>query len=65
MYSTVNNDLNAPTTLPIVGAALSLRASGAHEGPYAARDDYCSYKFTGVPMKSRLPSSTPQWRRMS
>jgi hypothetical protein len=23
------------------------------------------YKFTGVPMKSRLPSSTPQWRRMS
>jgi hypothetical protein len=25
----------------------------------------CPYKFTGVPMKSRLPSSIPQWRRMS
>ena len=23
------------------------------------------YSDTGVPMKSRLPSSSPQWRRMS
>ena len=33
----------------------------AHAGDGSLR----SHMFTGVPMKSRLPSSMPQWRRMS
>jgi hypothetical protein len=33
--------------------------------PHRQRARERRYVCTGVPMKSRLPSSTPQWRRMS
>lgn len=52
---------------PLVGARQDARARAATRGAPTVdgRSATTPYKFAGVPMKSRLPSSTPQWRRMS